>query len=117
MRLRRTWTLHTRRTIAESSTARGRSTGFVPVRSCSMRLFMRVDDVLDRLEHVALELRIVAMALGVAQEQRELRDEVLQVVHDERRHAVERVELARLEQRVARRAPARGSSPPGGSPS
>ena len=56
------------------------------------------------------------MPLRIAQHQRQLRDQVLEVVHDKRRHPVERVELARFEQRlgradlaeIARRLPARG---------
>ena len=56
------------------------------------------------------------MPLGVLEHQRQLRDQVLEVVHDERGHPVERVELARFEQRlgradlaeIARRLPARG---------
>ena len=56
----------------------------------------------DRVQHVALELGVVAVPLGVAQHQRELRDQVLQIVHDEGGHAVEGVELAGLEQRLGR---------------
>jgi signal transduction histidine kinase len=40
------------------------------------------------------------MALRVLEEERELRDEILQIVYHERGHSVERVELARLEERL-----------------
>src|SRR5205823_3418911 len=53
-------------------------------------------------QHVALELRIVAMALGIPKHQRKLCHKVLQVVDDKSRHPVERVEFARLEERLAR---------------
>jgi hypothetical protein len=59
-------------------------------------------DVLDGREHIRLELGIVAVTLRILEHQRQLRNQVLEVVDDERRHPVERVELPRLEQRFAR---------------
>ena len=56
--------------------------------------------MLDRAQHVALEFRIIPVALDVGEHQLQLRDQVLQVVHDECRQPVEGVELARLEQRL-----------------
>jgi hypothetical protein len=56
------------------------------------------DDVLDRSEHVALEVRIVAVPLRIGKKQLKLCDQVLEVVDDKRRHAMEGVEFLRLEQ-------------------
>ena len=104
------------RTTASRSTGRAFSTGVAPVRNCNISLFMRSDDILDCRQHVTLKFRVVAMPLGVAQHQRELRDQVLQIVHDKGGHAIEGFEFARFQQRfggaklteIARRLPARG---------
>ncbi len=57
-----------------------------------------LDRMVDRLEHVALELRVVAVLFGVGVHQGQLGHQVLEVVHHEGRHAVERIELARHHQ-------------------
>ena len=59
-----------------------------------------VQRVLYRQQHVLLKLGVLAVALGVLHHQRQLRHDVFQVVHDEGRHPVERVELAHLQQRL-----------------
>ena len=62
------------------------------------QLVHSLDDVDDREQHVALKLRVVAVAFCIPQQQRQLRHQVLQIVHYKRRHAIERIELAHLEQ-------------------
>ena len=54
--------------------------------------------VANGVEHVRLELGVVLVALGVAQHQRQLGHQVLEVMDHEGRHAVEGVELAHLQQ-------------------
>jgi hypothetical protein len=61
-----------------------------------------LDRVLDGRHHVLLELWIGMQAFRIAQHEAQLGDDVLEIVDDERRHPVERVELARLEQRFRR---------------
>src|SRR5437879_6407402 len=61
-----------------------------------------VGHIPDGGEHVILETRIVAVTFGILEEQRELGDEVLQVVDHEGGHLVEGVELFRLEQSFGR---------------
>jgi hypothetical protein len=58
------------------------------------------DDVLHGGQHVALEFRIVPVALRIAEHQRELRHQVLEVVNDEGRHPIECIEFARLQKRL-----------------
>jgi hypothetical protein len=87
-----------RRAIASSSTPNavpGRRRAFAQLQH---QLAHAVQRVLDRHQHVLLELRVVVQPLGVLHHQRQLRHDVLQVVHDEGRHAVEGLELAHLEQ-------------------
>ena len=60
------------------------------------------DGMVDRHQHVLLEFRVVAVLFGILQHQRQLGDDVLQVVHHESRHLVEGVELAYFEQRLGR---------------
>ena len=62
------------------------------------QLVHAADDMLDGLHHVALEVGIVAVPLGVRKQELELRNQVFQVMHDERGHAVEGVELLGLQQ-------------------
>ena len=57
-------------------------------------------DMLDRPHHVALKIRIVAVALGVRKQELQLSNQVFQVMHDEGRHAVEGVEFLRFQQRL-----------------
>lgn len=52
------------------------------------------------LHHIALELGIVGMFFRIGGQQRQLRHQVLQVVHHEGGQAVERVELARQHQGI-----------------
>ena len=96
------WLSQTRRTTAATSVTPGLSAGSLPIRSCNMSLFIRSDDVLDGRQHVPLELRIIAVAFGILEHKRKLRDQILEIVNDEGRHAIEGVELPRLEQRFGR---------------
>jgi hypothetical protein len=66
------------------------------------QLLHLVERMRQRLQHIRLKRRIGLMALRVDQQQRQLRHQVLQVVDDEGRHAVERLELARHRQIVGR---------------
>ena len=52
--------------------------------------------VVDRQDRIVEELRIAAMTRGVLHNERLLRDEMPQVVHDDRGHAAHRLELMRL---------------------
>ena len=61
-----------------------------------------VGRILQRRDHVGAERGIVGVALGVARDQRQLADEVLDVVEDEGEAAVELVEPLRLGQRGVR---------------
>jgi hypothetical protein len=93
-----------------------RSTGVVPSRKLHHQLLHPIDGMLDVIQHVLLEFRIVAVPLRVLKHQRELRDDVLEVVHDERRHPVEASNfLASSSASVACICP--GKSPPGALPS
>ena len=57
-----------------------------------------VERAFHRGQHVGLKLRVVAVTFGVLQHQRQLGDDVFQVMHHEGRHAVEGVELAGFQQ-------------------
>jgi len=73
--------------------------------------------VLQRRHHIGTKRRIVGMTLGIARHQRQLADELLDVMKDEGKAAIELVELARLVERdlcrafgnLACRLPAQGA--------
>ena len=65
-------------------------------------------------DHVGAEFGIVGVALGIARDQAELADQILDVVEDEGEAAVELVEALRLGERLQAAAPRRYSSPPAG---
>jgi hypothetical protein len=60
-------------------------------------LLHAVDGMRYRHEHVLLEVRIILVTLGILEHQRKLGYEVFEVMYDECRHAVKRIELAGLE--------------------
>ena len=94
------------------------ATGFVaPSRSCSIICRIFSSELSTGQQHVLLELWVVVQPLRILEHQRQLRHDVLEVVHHEGRHAVEGVELARLEQAPRWRASAPGNRPPGARPS
>ena len=62
------------------------------------QLVHALDDISYRHDHVALKLGVASVSLCIPQQQRKLGHKILQVVNYKRRHAVERVEFAGLEQ-------------------
>ena len=60
------------------------------------------DGVVNGVQHVGLKFRVGLVLFGIRQQQRELGDEVFQVVNDERGGTVERLELARHDELVGR---------------
>ena len=65
------------------------------------------DRALQRRDHVGAEFGIVGVALGIARDQAELADQILDVVHDEGEAAVELVEALGVGERLLARASAR----------
>ena len=82
-------------------------------REAGEQLVHLADRGLQRRDHVGAELGIVGVALGVAGEQRQLADQILDVVEDEGEAAVELLEPLRIGERFLAHALRRASSPPG----
>ena len=54
--------------------------------------------MLHRHQHVLLKFRVVPVPFGIAQHQRELGDDVLEIMHHKRRHPVECIEFPGFEE-------------------
>ena len=81
-----------RRASATSTGCSGSARAPMVLRQAGEQRVHPVGRILERRDHVGAELGIVGVPLGVARDQRQLADEVLDVVQDEREAAVELVE-------------------------
>ena len=87
-------------TGAERERARLLGPGAVMLREAGEQIVHLAGRGAQRLDHVGAEGGVVGVALGVAGDEAELADQILDVVHDEGEAAVELVEAARVAERL-----------------
>ena len=94
--------LHAAHDRAHVDRAARRSLPEASGRKLQRQLVHPTDHVFDGRQHVALKLGIVAMSFDVRKQKLQLRDEVLQVMDHECRHAMKCVELLGFQQGLGR---------------
>ena len=73
--------------------------GLVVLRQSFEQAVHLVRGILKRLDHICPEFRVFGVALGIACQQTQLADQILDIVHDERHPAVELIETLRFGKR------------------